>query len=171
MNIYFLFGKAGSGKSFIGNHLRDHYHWHHFDADQLLTEELKTCIALERLMPTTLIDDYMAVLTRQIRAFYETQTKPIVISQAMYRNKNRLDLQQTFPSLQLIWVTAEDSLCYQRIQQRNDTLSVRYAQKIMPLFEPPEGFTHDLILNNGQELDLTPFVGPRDRLKTEQWQA
>lgn len=171
INIYFLFGKAGSGKSFIGNYLQNHYHWRHFDADQLLTAELKTHIALEKPMPEALIDDYMAILKKQIRDFYQAPTVPVVISQAMYRNKNRLNLQQAFPRLRLIWVTAEDSICYQRIQQRNDSLSLRYAQKITTLFEPPEGFSYEIIANNNHALDLAPIVGRPDRLNTEQWPA
>lgn len=171
MSLYFLFGKAGSGKSFIGDYLQNHYNWRHFDADQLLTEELKTYIALENPMPVALIDDYMAILKQQIRDFYQAQTLPIVISQAMYRNKNRLNLLQAFPSLKLVWVTAEDPICYQRIQQRHDTVSVRYAQKISPLFEAPAGFSHAVLVNNGHALDLTPIVGQRDRPNTEQWWA
>ena len=157
MDITILFGKAGSGKSFIGEYLKNHYHWLHFDADQLLTNEMKEYIRLEKQMPVELIDEYMEILKHKIRDFYKTQTMPLVISQAMYRNKNRLSLLQEFPKLKFIWVTADDKICYERIKQRNNDVTIVYAEKISSLFEPPEGFNYGLVENNGQPLELYRF--------------
>lgn len=159
MSIYFLFGKSGSGKSFIGDYLQNHYNWFHFDADQLLTKEMKQYIRLENQMPVELIDEYMEILKIKIANFYQIQTKPIVISQAMYRNKSRLKLAQEFPQLQFVWVTADDQICYQRIKQRHNNVTVSYAQKINPLFELPEGFNYDLLENDGRILELTVIFG------------
>ena len=157
MSITILFGKAGSGKSFIGEYLQNHYHCLHFDADQLLTDEMKKYIRLEKQMPVELIDEYMEILKRKIRDFYQTQTIPLIISQAMYRNKNRLSLLQEFPQLKFIWVTADEKVCYERIKQRNNSITVSYAEKMSLLFELPEGFSYGLIENNDQPLELHQF--------------
>ena len=157
MKIYILFGKAGSGKNFVGDYLQNHYHWLHFDADQILTEEMKEYICLEKQMPAELIDEYMRILKIKISFFYETVTVPVVISQAMYRNKNRLALLTEFPNLQFVWVTAEDEVCYQRIKRRHNHVTVNYAQKISVLFEPPVGFNYLRIENNNPELKLPPI--------------
>lgn len=157
MSIVILFGKAGCGKSFIGDYLKNHYHWLHFDADQLLIEVMREYIRLEKQIPVEFIDEYMEILKGKIRDFYQTRTTLIVISQAMYRNKNRLSLLQEFPQLRFVWVTANDNIRYERIKQRNNSVTVSYAEKISPLFESPTGFHYHQIENNGQSLELHRF--------------
>jgi adenylate kinase family enzyme len=75
MKIFILFGKAGCGKSFVGDFLQNRYHWLHFDADQMITDKMKEYIRLEKQMPVALIDEYMEILKTKIKYFYETQAK------------------------------------------------------------------------------------------------
>ncbi len=102
-----------------------------------------------------MIDRYMDDLKQQICYFYEHATQPVAISQGMYRNKNRLDLLREFPNLQFVWVKASDAICYQRIKQRNNAVTVAYARKIIAVFEPPEGFAYMTIDNNANVIKST----------------
>ena len=45
MKMYFLFGKAGAGKNYVGDFMQAHFNVTHFDADKLLTDEMKDFIA------------------------------------------------------------------------------------------------------------------------------
>ena len=87
MKIYILFGKSGSGKNYVGDYLQNQYNWLHFDADQIITDDMKDCIRLGKQMSVEIIDTYMEILKENIKFFYKTQNVPTVISQAMYRKR------------------------------------------------------------------------------------
>lgn len=147
--VFILFGKTGVGKSYIGEYLQQHHGFLHFDADQLITEPMKQCIVLGEQMRQEMIDDYMEIVKGKIRYFYHGDfPEPVVMSQALYRNKNRLDILNEFPNIHMVLVEADEALCYQRIQARNNAVTVTYAKNISALFESPQGFDYAVIDNH-----------------------
>lgn len=135
--VYIIFGKAGSGKSYIGDLLENQFDFIHFDGDSILTEEMKSYIREEKTFTQSMVDDYVNKLSETIKNFYDYQ-KPVIISQALYRNKNRLELIENFPNIKFILANAKDDICYDRIEKRGNWVSVNYAKQIRSFFEEPK---------------------------------
>ncbi len=153
-----LFGKTGAGKSYIGDYLQSKHCFHHFDADQILTDEMKACIRLNKLMTPVMVDQFVESLKKKIAFFYhQYSTSDVVISQGLYRNKNRLDLAKQFPKLQFVWVNTDEQVCYKRVAKRTNWVTVEYAKKISHLFEEPEGFNH-IELKNSESLSALDLL-------------
>jgi gluconate kinase len=150
-----LFGKTGSGKSFIGDYLQNHYGFTHFDGDLILTEKMKDFMRREEKFTPEMVDEYTKILKEKIKFLYENDQGPTVISQGLYRNKNRLDILQQFPKIEFIFIHADEPICYHRIEKRQSWVSVNYAKKISELFEPIQGFNYITLINNNdiQSLD------------------
>lgn len=153
MLIYIFFGKTGSGKSFLANYLQDHYNFFHFDGDQILTADMKEYISKNKTFTQTMVDEYTTVLKEKIKSFLSDYQRPIIISQAMYRNKNRLEILTEFPYIQFVLINAQELTCYQRIKSRNNWVTPEYAQKISVLFDPPCGFNF-IEINNDDSVDI-----------------
>ncbi len=151
MPIYIFFGKTGSGKSFLANYLQDNYNFFHFDGDQILTSDMKEYISKNKTFTQMMVDEYTTVLKEKIKSFLNDYQRPIIISQAMYRNKNRLEILTEFPNIQFVFINAEEQTCYQRIKSRNNWVTAEYAQKISLLFDPPSGFNFIEINNDDSE--------------------
>lgn len=134
--IHILFGKSGSGKSYVSRVLTEHYGFHSFDADVILTDTMKAFIRDERIFSRTMMDDYVVRLSKRMHSFPH-QSKPVFIAQALYGNQERFDLLKQFPDAQFILVHADDDVCYSRVQRRRDWVSVEYAKKMLPYFEEP----------------------------------
>jgi len=156
MIIYIFFGKSGCGKSFLGNYLQNHHHFFHFDGDNLLTPDMKNAITKGEIFSQSMVDNYTHLLKSKIKFFYKKQrAKLIIISQGLYRNKNRLAILKEFPLLQFVFIHSEDHQCFQRIKNRNNEITVEYATKISSLFESPEGFNFIQIENNLEDSQET----------------
>lgn len=152
MKVYFLFGKAGAGKSYIGNFMQSHFSAIHFDADKLLTPEMKDFIAHDKQFTQAMVNVYMTKIKEKINFFYTniTDNSAVVITQAAYRNINRLDILKAFPEIIFILIHAESEVCLTRIRVRNHGVTVPYAKAMEPYFELPEpGFNYITIDNNG----------------------
>ncbi len=152
MKIYILFGKIGSGKSFVGDHLQNNYGFHHFDGDWILTDKMKEFVEHGKKFTQEMVDEYTENLKEKIKFFYDHYTIPIVISQGLYRNKNRLDILKEFPNIQYIFIHADDKLCYDRVETRKNWITLSYAMEISQLFESPHGFNYATIINNRKDI-------------------
>lgn len=148
MNIYIFFGQSGAGKSFLANQLQENNGFLHFDGDQILSPKMINFITQGKVFTQSMVDEYTELLKQKIRFFYETSNGTVIISQGLYRNKNRLEILKEFPNIQFFLITADAEKCYERIQGRTNGITVEYAQKISPLFEPPTGFDFIKIDNN-----------------------
>lgn len=61
MTIYFLFGKTGSGKSYIGELLRQ-LNIVHIDGDNHITQKMRDCLIEDEQMTPEMIDEFVDVL-------------------------------------------------------------------------------------------------------------
>ncbi len=146
--IYVLFGKSGSGKSYVGEWLQQTYGFLHFDADSLLTPEMRNFIKHEKNFTQEMVDDFTEQLIKKIRVLRQDQNSPIVISQALYRTKNRKQLQNRYPDLTFILINASDNTCLQRVRDRENSITEDYAKMMLPYFQYPDSEEHYHTVNN-----------------------
>lgn len=148
MTIYFLFGKTGSGKSYIGNLLERH-NIVHLDGDQYITDEMRSCLEKDEQMTPQMIDRYVVHLERVIKA-KALEGKNMLVTQALYLDKHRQYLLKKIPDLTFVWLKSpaelRSSRITQRFQQGESKVTASYAKEMDTFFEPP---THQhLVLNN-----------------------
>ncbi|MFJ1267134.1 hypothetical protein ACD661_01025 [Legionella lytica] len=157
MTIYFLFGKTGSGKSYIGE-LLEKRNILHIDGDKHITPRMLDCLMEDEQMTPDIIDEFVDVLIDVIKVQKEkTPAQSFVISQAMYLDKHRLKLLNAIPDLKFVMIEVEPKLRVNfitcRYQNNKSKVSLRYANEMDKFFERP---SHEIILfeNNHQEDEI-----------------
>ncbi len=136
--IVIVFGLAASGKTFVGKTLAKHSSFHHEDADHWLSQEMKEYIAQKKLFTLEMLEWFTNKIitnTEKLKEKYEN----IVITQALYRQKNREAIKQYFGSkgdVIFLQMEAEDQVIYQRLVKRADWVFPEYAESMKQYFEP-----------------------------------
>jgi gluconate kinase len=145
--IKFLFGKAGSGKSHIGEASRA-YGFHFHDADADLPEDFRR--AMERgggvteEMREALLASIVGTIGRLAAAH-----RDVCISQALVRDRLRSRILQAVPSVEYVWVDAPEDVLRARLESRPaHVASKTYAQTVNSLFEAPT-VPHQTFVNDG----------------------
>nr|WP_225316876.1 zeta toxin family protein [Legionella longbeachae] len=152
MTIYFLFGKTGSGKSYIGR-LLEQLNILHIDGDKHITPRMLDCLIEDEQMTSEMIDEFVNVLIDIIKTQKEkTPTQSFVISQAMYLDKNRLKLLNAIPELKFVMIDApprlRENFINSRFQNKESKVSPQYAKEMDKFFEKP---SHEIILFENNE--------------------
>ncbi|HAT1821773.1 TPA: hypothetical protein JAZ42_14180 [Legionella pneumophila] len=166
MTIYFLFGKTGSGKSYIGDLLRQ-LSIVHIDGDNHITPKMRDCLIEDEQMTPEMIDEFVDVLIDVIKIQKtKTPNESFVISQAMYLDKHRLKLLNAIPELKFVMIDVTPVLRASRITNRfrnqESKVSLRYANKMDIFFEYP---SHETIrLENNQSSDETLIEQIREKM-------
>eukprot|EP01124_Arcella_intermedia_P020813 TRINITY_DN28348_c0_g1_i1.p1 TRINITY_DN28348_c0_g1~~TRINITY_DN28348_c0_g1_i1.p1 ORF type:complete len:186 (+),score=56.19 TRINITY_DN28348_c0_g1_i1:40-597(+) len=163
-----LFGNPGVGKSYIGSLLESNFGFYWYDADVDLTEEMKEAIENGNTFTQEMRDTYYHNIILNIQKLFQVHTK-LVVSQALIKRQNRLQIRNHFPTARFVWVQAEDELVEQRITKRQEELlknpvntfqnhfkvGPELTQKIRTQFEepqPPENTLTIINNNNTQQL-------------------
>lgn len=146
MAIYFLFGKTGSGKSYIGG-LLEQLNITHIDGDKHITPRMRDCLIEDEQMTPEMIDEFVDVLIDVIKKQKEkTPKQNFVISQAMYLDKHRLKLLNAIPELKFVMIDVaqvlRESFITSRFQNKESKVSLRYANEMDKFFEYP---SHEII--------------------------
>ncbi len=149
--IIILFGLSGSGKTYIGNLLASEFGFHHIDGDQFLTLKMKEFIKNNKSFSQEMVDEFTIDLINEIDSS-RIKHPNLVISQGLYRSKNRLQILNAFKEkTRIIFIQVNSSNAYQRVINRNNQVSIELAEKISANFEEmPEAFQ----INNNSENDL-----------------
>jgi gluconate kinase len=135
--IRLLFGKAGSGKSYIGKLASLIYGFHFHDADEDLPERFRRAIENQETVTEEVREEYIAIIIATIRRLM-LANKDICICQALLRNKYREKILEAIPSVEYVWVDAPDDLILSRLENRAGHLAPRgYAERVNRLFEMP----------------------------------
>lgn len=142
--IVIVFGLAASGKTYLGRLISRHFGYHHEDADGWLTESMKQCIADGTLFTFEMLDDYTEKIIANIEELQKDHSH-IVITQALYRTKNRDVIKDYFTNhpegkqdIVFLQVEAEDEIIYQRVVDRGDWVSPEYAKENRVWFQAME---------------------------------
>jgi gluconate kinase len=135
--IKLLFGKAGSGKSYIGKVARLSYGFHFHDADEDLPERFRRAIENQEKVTEEVKDEYIEIIIATIKRLM-IEHKDICICQALVRNKYREKILEAIPSVEYVWVDAPDDLILSRLESRAGHIAPRgYAEMVNRIFEIP----------------------------------
>lgn len=139
-NVWFLYGLSGTGKSWVADRLGAYFGWPVYHADDDITPAMKQALAESRPFTPVMRDAYfeqLAVLIQQ-RLALAGDNQDIVISQGAYKKRHRQFLAERISNFRPVWIDAPQSLWVERIQQRNEGISLRSAKALQADFEPPE---------------------------------
>lgn len=134
--MIFLFGIAGSGKSYVGDLIAQSGPWFVYDADDDITEAMQRALSDNRPFTDSMRDEYFAQLILKIQQL-SSQHPHLLITQAVYKQKHRDLLQKHFPDMDMIWIQASDTTIQQRLRQRHNGISTESAAALRHDFEIP----------------------------------
>ncbi len=134
--IIVIFGLAASGKTYVGKILSENFNFHYEDADQWLSEEMRAFIQKQEIFSLSMLDDFTKIIIANIEKLSKIYPN-LIISQALYRQKNREQIQQhySFELPKFIEITANDEIIHQRLLDRGDWVNSDYANDIHKFFE------------------------------------
>jgi gluconate kinase len=135
--VKILFGKAGTGKSYIGKLSGRTYGFHFHDADCDLPADFRRAIENDERVTERMREDYIQIIIATIQRLMLTN-KDICISQALLRDKYREKIRAAIPSVEYVWIDAPDDLISSRLENRAGHIaSRRYAERVNKVFEIP----------------------------------
>jgi gluconokinase len=134
--LLFLFGVAGSGKSYIGDLIHRCAGWPIYHADEDLTAEMRQALADARPFTAAMRQRYFDLIRANLRQRLAAAPR-LVVTQGAYKEASRQQIVADHPSCALIWVTAPEAVIEQRLTQRTLGISLASAQAIRADFEPP----------------------------------
>ncbi len=145
----FLYGLAGSGKTYVGDLLAKQTGVYHYHADDDITEEMKQALAECRPFTNAMRDDYFRQLIVKVQQLQQ-QHSGLIVSQAAYKQRHRDWLTQQVDGLLLVQVVADDQVIEQRLKSRQQGASAASVAALKQDFEMP---TNDapMLINNGTD--------------------
>jgi gluconate kinase len=136
--ILFLFGLAGSGKSYLANLIAQRFGYFNYEGDDDLTPSMKEAIRLGNSFNDQMRLEFFQVVAARILELSKVHRK-IVVSQGLYKNLHRKYLLASIPNLQFVWVRASDDVILKRIRSRGDAgIGEDYVKAIRANFEEPD---------------------------------
>jgi gluconate kinase len=148
----FLFGLAGGGKSYVGNLIGRLAGWFVYHADDDLTDEMKLALAEHRPFTEPMRDRFFAIVIENILAL-QKQHPQLVVTQAVYKQRHRDLLAAQIPNLELVCVTATDTVIFQRIKKRDEGITIESAAALRADFQIPAP-SCKVITNDGGTTDI-----------------
>jgi len=166
VEVWFLFGLSGSGKSYAGDVIARAKGWPVYNADDDITPAMRQALAASRPFTDAMRDEYFVLLSDRIRARQAQNAAglPLIVTQGAYKQRSRDYLQQQIPGLALIWIDAADALISQRLSQRSAGIKVESAAALRQDFEGPPPGSLKIVNDFGEEHILAQFKACR-----EQW--
>jgi gluconokinase len=165
-----LFGLAGSGKNFVGRTLQQKFGFTFFDGDEVLPEEMKTCIREKKNFTQEMRNKFCAKIIAKITALQHANPNAnnLVVSQGFYKEENREQVRTAFPNAIFIEISTLPEKILERLSTRQDWVNEDYAEKIKLNYETPK-LKHHTIQNNTDgdaavikqliSLSVIPLVG------------
>ena len=90
--VTILFGEMGSGKSYWGKKLSRTFGDDFFEGDSAIPDDMLEKVNNFQTIPRSMIENYLSILLNEIEYFIEKSSKGLVVSQALYKDSDRLDL-------------------------------------------------------------------------------
>lgn len=138
--IVIIFGLAASGKTYVGKTLAKFSSFHHEDADHWLSSEMKQYITEKKQFTLEMLESFTNNIIVNIEQLRKTH-KNLVITQALYRQKNRKILKEYFEhkdEILFLQLEVDDQIIHNRLIKRADWVFPEYAESMKKYFEPME---------------------------------
>lgn len=134
--ILFLFGVAGSGKSFVGDLIGEQAGWFVYHADDDITNEMRLALKEKRSFTHAMRDQYFPIIVEKILSLQQDH-EHLVITQGVYKQRHRDFLSNKIPNMEMIFIDAPDQLISRRLTNRSDGIKSTSAAALRLDFEPP----------------------------------
>ena len=134
--LLILIGLSGSGKNFVGEILAREFDFYFWDADIDIPQNMREQIYKKEFLSQKMRDEFTENIIRKI-AELKIKHPKLVISQALYKERNRHQIALAYPDAQFIHVVSNKKNINDRLQQRNNWVDQTYADKISMHFENP----------------------------------
>lgn len=132
-----LFGKIGSGKSFVGEFIEREYGLPYYDADQDLPRAIVEAIRAHRPISEQMREGVTEKIIERIHLL-QNEHQEFCVAQALFKNRQRVRLLEEFPDLRFVWVRSEPPQMDVRLRERTGHVASHYyADTVNPQFEPP----------------------------------
>lgn len=138
-----LFGLAGSGKSFVGDLIAELAGWHVYHADDDLTPAMLDALNKQQPFTQQMRDDYFAYIVENIKSLQKKHPR-LVITQGTYKQTHRDYLLASLTDIELICIESSAELITQRLQTRQQGISLASATALQQDFEAPGANTRVL---------------------------
>ena len=148
----FIFGKSGSGKSYVGDILGDVLGWHVYHADENLTKDMKLALEERRPFTNDMRDLYFSIISEKIIDLAKIH-QHLVITQGAYKKRHRDYLLSKVPELEFVYIRSNEKLILERLSKRKGGISIPSAKVINDDFEPPVS-GGNIIVNDGSRYDI-----------------
>jgi gluconate kinase len=96
--VYILFGEMGCGKTYCGSRYAERHGFRFFDGDSVITPRMLDKVSRFKPISEDILEEYMDVLSNSI-ADQMISCDYLVVSQALYMNKDRESLKLFLESL------------------------------------------------------------------------
>jgi len=136
-DIVFLFGLAGSGKTYIGDVLSKEFGIFHYHADDDITPAMRNALDKCQSFTDQMRDDYFELLVGKIRRLQCKHGK-LIVSQAVYKQRHRDFLQEELPTMLMVHISCRDDVIQQRLQQRQVGAAIQSVAALKQDFEFPD---------------------------------
>lgn len=146
-SLLVFFGKTGVGKSYTAQLFAQEFGYYFYDADLDLTLEMQEAIVNEQVFTDNMRHNYFEHIIGKTQTLLKDQPR-IALAQAFFKNKHRHEFIAQFPWAKFVWIDGASQIIENRVLQRNNEISLAYAQRINHLFEVPD-FNCNKLINNG----------------------
>jgi gluconate kinase len=155
MQLRFLFGKSGVGKSYVSAVCVEVFGFTQYEGDRDLTADMKQAITAQQRFTPAMRAAFAEVLARNVRSAWseltiaEPRSPGLVVCQGLFKERERRWLSECFPEARWLWVRTSPELLRERLARRTaHAASSEYAEIINADFEPPQ-LPHDVLDNDG----------------------
>lgn len=143
--VTILFGEMGSGKSYWGKKLSRTFGDDFFEGDSAIPDDMLEKVNNFQTIPRSMIENYLSILLNEIEYFIEKSSKGLVVSQALYKDSDRLDLANKLKALgytvNFIWIKVGFIQNMRQLYSRENGLKwVFYWLMSKPFFQNPTHF-------------------------------
>jgi gluconokinase len=146
-SVLFLFGLAGSGKTFVGELLGRLSGRYVYEADQDLTPAMTGAIATGAPFTDAMRDEFFLIVATRINELRRAH-RNLIVTQATYKQRHRDLIKAQVEHAAFIHITALDSIVIERLISRGDNITPEYATVMRANFEAPSSDC-PTISNNG----------------------
>ena len=150
--LIFLYGPPGSGKNFVAEWLMRRDGFYFYDADQYLTLNMKKQLWAREPFTQAMRDHFFQIVIQHVTCL-QAQCKNLVITQALSRHCNRLQVKKAFPKAFFYHVRAPEIMRLERLRQRRDWVTPSWVETLMKIQDAPD-HTDDYIDNSQGVLHL-----------------